>query len=48
MPKEYKLVCDDCGSDHIQVMSSGDESWDVCQDCRSVENCSEIEVEKDA
>ena len=41
---ETKIVCNDCGSDDIQRLSKGDESWDVCQDCRSVENCSEVEI----
>ena len=44
MPKELRTICDDCGSDDIERLSAGDESWDVCQDCRSVEHCTEKEV----
>jgi hypothetical protein len=44
--KEYILVCNDCGSEDIKRIGAGDESWDVCQDCRSVENCSEVELKE--
>ena len=44
VPKtETKLVCNDCGCDQVETKKAGDESWDVCPDCQSVENSTEIE-----
>lgn len=34
---ECHQVCAECGSSDIGEVSRGDESWTVCQDCRSVE-----------
>ena len=36
MDLEEIRVCSDCES-AIDVMSMGDESWDVCSGCRNVE-----------
>ena len=43
--KTTKMICADCGSDDVHTIWAGDEGWDVCEDCRSVENTVEVEID---
>lgn len=34
---EAFATCGECGSHEVTTRTAGDESWDVCPDCRTVE-----------
>ncbi len=34
---EQVQVCSECSNGTIEVVSAGDECWNVCQDCRTIE-----------